>query len=130
MAEEGVLPSDYYNLITKFEGFYRIRLKKITPENKELFIDVNQKKNLPRFLDLSNPENLKNLTIDDLRRIKQMREEQEGKTEEAEQEVPEEKEDNSKKKGFLSWFKRGRKEDKNKENFEEEVEESGEEKKD
>ncbi|MDO8622734.1 MAG: hypothetical protein Q7R52_00650 [archaeon] len=130
MAEEGILPLDYYNLIAKFEGLYRVKLRQKT-DSQDLFIDTNQK-NLPRFLDLSKPENLKNLTIDDLRKIKQMREKNKSsETPDNEEEVPEEKE--TKKKGIFSWFKRKKqegKEEENEETLEEEIEESEEKKKD
>jgi ribosome-binding protein aMBF1 (putative translation factor) len=72
MAERGILPQDDYRLINKLENYLKIRLRR----NPEKLLSPVQLENSPaRVLDFK-PEVLNELTIADLKRIKEEKESQ------------------------------------------------------
>lgn len=76
MAEEGILPEDDYRLVNKLENALGIRLRNIPIEKEKSKISFEpiEKKTPARMLDFK-PEVVKNLTIDDLRRMKKAKDE-------------------------------------------------------
>lgn len=69
MAERGILPEDDYKFVKKLESFLRVNLIKDSARRK---LSENREKPA-RILNI-NSDNLKELTIDDLKRMKQARE--------------------------------------------------------
>jgi ribosome-binding protein aMBF1 (putative translation factor) len=68
MAEEGVLPEDDYRLVNKLESFLGVKIvKDISKKEKENEVDV------ARVLSFD-PVSMKELTIDDMKRLKQQKE--------------------------------------------------------
>ncbi len=67
MSEKGILPEDDYKLINKFEGFFRIQLVK-----KEYL--EKAKKETPNQILSFDKVALKNITIEDLKKIKNLKE--------------------------------------------------------
>ncbi|MBU3906627.1 MAG: hypothetical protein KKA64_00050 [Nanoarchaeota archaeon] len=97
MAEDGILPEDDYRIINKLENFFRISLKR--QKSTESKLDQKQPARILNF----KPETLKNLTIEDLKKMKNqiaLAGEDSGE----EQKVTEEIEKRVEKKGFFSSF--------------------------
>ena len=88
MAERGILPEDDYKLVKKLEAYLGIKLMK-EEARKSL---ASQREPPARILKID-PDSMKNLTIDDLKRMKQARELGEDETETPTQNLPEENHD-------------------------------------
>ncbi|MEX0920701.1 MAG: helix-turn-helix domain-containing protein [Candidatus Pacearchaeota archaeon] len=69
MAEKGILPDDDYVLVNKLESFLGIKLSKGDLKRSWKQSDDGQPAKIIKF----DPVSMKNLTIDDLRRLKEMR---------------------------------------------------------
>jgi len=70
MVERGILPEDDYRIINKLENFLGI---KITPPDFQPASFFEKKKELPKILDFEKGD-LGNLTIEDLRKMKEEKE--------------------------------------------------------
>ncbi|MBU2503527.1 MAG: hypothetical protein KJ879_00535, partial [Nanoarchaeota archaeon] len=69
MAEDGILPEDDYRLVNKLESFLGLKLIK----NRSLIPAGKEKAQPSRIIDFD-PNVMQNLTIDDLKRMKEERE--------------------------------------------------------
>lgn len=74
LIEQGSLPDDANRIITKLEQFFRINLRKSEQEKEQE--RISQAKQPARILSF-NPDSLKNITISDLKRMKEERKDME-----------------------------------------------------
>ena len=69
MAEQGVLPEDDHRLISKLESFLGVKIVKDLEKSEER----NEKSEVSRILSFDS-ESMKNLTIDDMKKLRQQKE--------------------------------------------------------
>lgn len=69
MAEQGVLPEDDYRLISKLESFLGVKIVKNLEKSKK----ENRESEVSRILSFDS-ESMKNLTIDDMKKLRQQKE--------------------------------------------------------